>query len=367
MGQIALMEGISLALSVALELPWGILAERLGYKRTMLLCSGLFFVTKLIFWQAAGFGGFLLERILLGVVTAGLPGMDTGMLYLSCPPEKAHRVFGIYNNMTILGLLLATGIYTLWIGDNYRLAGALTAVSYALAALLSLGLKEVRAPERRQSRETVESFRAAVGELLGEKRLLSFLAGAALLGAVHQMATVFYSQSQYQRIGMTAAGMGGAYALVTLLGLLGGYSARLKEKVGERGLFVLLPLVSALSCGMLAFTKSIPLSVLAVAVFRVSFDLFQPLQAAIQNRLVETRDRATALSVHAILLDGISISATLLLGRLSEISLSAAFLFGAALCLGSLGLLCRAGKEIGEGRKSGGGIKLHDESGKRDG
>ncbi len=336
MGQIALMEGISLALSVALELPWGILAEWLGYKRTMILCSGLFFVTKIIFWKAAGFGGFLLERILLGEVTAGLSGMDTGMLYLSCPPEKAHRVFGIYNNMTILGLLLATGVYTLWIGENYRLAGALTAVSYALAALLSLGLKEVRAPERRQSRETVESFRAAVGELLGEKRLLSFLAGAALLGAVHQ---VFYSQSQYQRIGMTAAGMGGAYALATLLGLLGGYSARLKEKVGERGLFVLLPLVSALSCGMLAFTRSIPLSVLAVAVLRVSFDLFQPLQAAIQNRLVETRDRATALSVHAILLDGISISATLLLGRLSEVSLSAAFLFGAALCLGSLGLL----------------------------
>ena len=122
LGQIALMEGLSLTLSVALELPWGLLAERLGYRQTMVLCSGLYFVTKLIFWRAAGFGGFLLERVLLGVVAAGLSGVDAGMLYLSCPPENAQRTFGIYNNMTILGLLLATGVYTLWIGEDHRLA-----------------------------------------------------------------------------------------------------------------------------------------------------------------------------------------------------------------------------------------------------
>lgn len=49
LGQIALMESVSLVLAVLLELPWGILAERLGYRRTMVLCSGLFFVTKVIF------------------------------------------------------------------------------------------------------------------------------------------------------------------------------------------------------------------------------------------------------------------------------------------------------------------------------
>lgn len=346
LGQIALMESVSLVLAVLLELPWGILAERLGYKRTMVFCSGLFFVTKVIFWRATGFGGFLLERILLGVVDAGLSGIDTGILYLSCPDEEAHRVFGIYNNMTILGLLAATGVYTVLIGENYRLAGLLTAVSYAAAAVLSLGLEEVRFPARHRGRAALTEFGKMLRETLGQGRLLLFLTGAALFGAVQQMVTVFYSQPQYQRTGMSAAGMGVAYAFMTISGLLGGFSARLAEKIGRKRTLFLLPMVSALACFILALTKNGLLSVLAVSLFRAAFNLYQPMQATVQNRAIMSEDRATALSVHAVLLDGITIPATLFLGRLSEQSLSAAFLLGGALCLGSLGLLGWAGRAM---------------------
>ena len=170
------------------------------------------------------------------------------------------------------------------------------------------------------------------------------MAGAALFGAVQQMVTVFYSQPQYQRTGMSAAGMGVAYAFMTISGLPGGFSARLTEKIGRRRTLILLPLVSALACFILALTKNGLLSVLAVSLFRVAFNLYQPLQATVQNQAIRSEDRATALSVHAVLLDGITIPATLFLGRLSEGSLSAAFLLGAALCLGSMGLLGWAGR-----------------------
>lgn len=339
LGQIALMEGISLALAVALELPWGVAAERLGYRRTMVLCSGLYFVTKLIFWRASGFGGFLLERVLLGVVDAGLSGLDTGILYLSCRSGEAHRVFGIYNNMAILGLLAATGVYTVCIGENYRLAGFLTAVSYAAAALLSLALQEVRPPDCGRGRDALPRFGKTLRETLGQRRLLLFLAGAALLGAAQQMVTVFYSQAQYQRLGMSAAGMGLAYAFMTLCGLLGGFSARLTEKMGRGRALVLLPLLSALCCLALALTGSPVLSVLAVALFRAAYNLYQPLQATIQNQAVRTEDRATALSVQAVLLNAVTISATLLLGKVSEASLPAAFHLGGALCLSALPLM----------------------------
>ena len=71
--QITLIESISLALGILLEVPWGIIADRIGYRRTMIFCSGLYFLSKLVFWQADGFAGFLLERIMLSVVLAGFP------------------------------------------------------------------------------------------------------------------------------------------------------------------------------------------------------------------------------------------------------------------------------------------------------
>lgn len=349
LGQIALMEGVSLALAVALELPWGVLAERLGYRQTMVLCSGLFFLTKVIFWRATGFGGFLLERMLLGVVDAGLSGIDTGILYLSCPQGEAHRVFGIYNNMTILGLLAATGVYTAFIGENYRLAGALTVVSYAAAALLSMGLEEVRPPDCRGGRRSLTEFGKTFRETLEQRKLLLFLTGAALFGAVQQMVTVFYSQAQYQRLGMSAPGMGVAYAFMTLCGLLGGFSAWLTEKIGRGRVLWLLPLLSALCCLVLTLTGSMILSVLAVALFRTTFNLYQSLQATIQNQAVMTEDRATALSIQAVLLNGVNILTALLLGRLSEGSLSAVFLLSGILCLVAAPLMTRlTGESAGE-------------------
>lgn len=101
----------------------------------------------------------------------------------------------------------------------------------------------------------------------------------------------------------------------------------------------------ALACLTLARTGSMLLSVLTVGAIRISFNLFQLLQNVIQNRSVRTKDRATALSVHAVLLDGTTISATLLFGCLSEVSLSVAFLLGALLCLGALGLTGLLAKE----------------------
>ena len=140
--QITLIESISLALCILLEVPWGILADKLGYKNTMVACCFLYFLSKLVFWQAADFGGFLLERILLSVVTAGLSGVDSSILYLSCGGQDSQKVFGLYNSLQTAGLLAAALIFSLFVGDNYALAGLLTVFSYGAAALCALGLTE---------------------------------------------------------------------------------------------------------------------------------------------------------------------------------------------------------------------------------
>ena len=42
---ITLIESISLWLTICLEIPWGWLADRIGYRKTMLTCCGLYFVS----------------------------------------------------------------------------------------------------------------------------------------------------------------------------------------------------------------------------------------------------------------------------------------------------------------------------------
>ena len=327
---ITLIESISLWLMLCLEIPWGALADRIGYRKTMLVCCFLFFVSKIVFWQANGFGGFLLERILLSVVCAGLSGVDTGMLYLSCGGKDSHRAFSVYESMGQLGILAAAGIYALWVGENYRLAAFLTMLSYGAAALLSLGLVEV-IPARGEQRRTGNML-AVLKTQLGNPKILLLLLAVGLLNESHQTITVFLSQLQYAGAGMTQAEISLAYILVSLAALTGGLSAKLCRKTGAKTMGTLLFALASFSCILLGAFPVPVLSVLAVILLRLCFSLMQPLQTELQNRQITGGDRATALSMNAVVMESMGIFLNLVFGRLAEVRLAAAMFLGAALC-----------------------------------
>lgn len=343
--QILLIESISYALCIVLEVPWGVVADRIGYKRTMLICCWLYFLSKIVFWQSTDFAGFLAERVLLSVVITGLSGVDTSILYLCAGPQESQHVFGVYNSLGEAGLLGAAAVFTLFVGDDYRLAALLTVFSYGAAALLSLGLTEVRpAPAERAAREP---FRATLRASLAAPGLAALLVASGLLTEVHQTVTVFLNQLQYERCGMTSTAIGAVYIVTSLLGLCGAFSARFTGAAGPRRAVRLLCLAPALGCLVLMATDRAALSVGCVWLLRVSDSLFQPYRLRLQNAMVRTGNRATALSIHAMVVDTVSIVTNLAFGALAEWDLRAALGFGAVAAATALLLLERVRRRTG--------------------
>ena len=117
--QITLIESISLLLCLFMEIPWGIIADQIGYRKAMIFCCLLYVVSKIIFWQADDFAMFLLERILLSIVFAGMSGVDTSILYLSCKSEKSQHAFAIYDMLGTLGLLFSAFIFFVFVKTFY--------------------------------------------------------------------------------------------------------------------------------------------------------------------------------------------------------------------------------------------------------
>ena len=327
---ITLIESISLGLMLCLEIPWGWLADRIGYRKTMLVCCFLYFISKIVFWRAEGFCGFLMERILLSIVCAGLSGVDTGILYLSCRTEDSHRVFSVYETLGQLGILLAAGIYALWIGEDYRLSAFLTILSYGGAFLLSLGLKEVLPVQEKQ--ESPKKMLAVLKHQLGDPGVLLLLLSVGFLNESHQTITVFFSQLQYTRAGMDHGQISLAYILVNLMALTGGLSARLCQKTGPKAMGTGLLLLAALSCFLLGVFPIPVLSVLAIILLRLCFGLMQPLHMQLQNQQINGRDRAAALSINAVVMESLGILLNLVFGRLAEQRLGSAMFLGSFLC-----------------------------------
>lgn len=334
--QITLIESISYILCILFELPWGIVADKIGYKKTMCFCCSLYFVSKLVFWRANGFAGFLLERILLSVVIAGLSGVDTSVLYLSCNKGESQKVFGIYNSLGTVGLLTASFIFSVLIGENYRVAALLTAISYGLAAILSFFISEVKSKETRKI--CLTEFQAIFSRIVKNKPLIFFLIAVAFMTQTHQTITVFLNQVQYEKCGLSASNIGFVYILITLVGMLGAFSDVLTRKIGIKHTGIVFYIIAFGACFVLSFTDSAIISVCGVLLLNLTNTLFQPFQEEQQNKQVSSSNRATELSIYAIIIDSICAGTSVLFGALAKVSLESAFLFGAALSLVGLTL-----------------------------
>lgn len=341
MGQIALIESVSFLLSLAMELPWGLLADRIGYRRTMIASCGIFFLSKIVFWQAWSFWSFMLERVLLSAAVAGLSRLADSILYLSCGSGKSQQTFGQCSAFGTAGLLVSAVLFSLWIGIDYALAGLATVVSYGAAALLSLGLREVRPPEAVR-RSQMKDFGRLLCSTLKNRRFLLLLVTTALYGETVQTVTVWLNQNQYLRCGIPAQAMGLIYLAVSGVSLVSAFSQKAAKRLGPLSLGKGTVFLSGFLCLLLVWMRSGVMSVAAITAMSAGSALVGPLYSQVYNRQVQTADRATQLSIFAVVSDVTSTGASLAYGRVADCSLSSAFGLGAAVCA-----LCGAAMLIG--------------------
>ena len=345
--QITALEGISAALSLACEIPWGRVADRIGYRRTMIVCNLLFFISKIIFWQAQGFVAFLIERLLLAVVLAGLSGVDASMLYLSAPPQDAQRNHGWYNASGQAGLLLCGALYSAFLSGQYRAAAFWTMVAYGAAALLTFFLDDVKpASEKNVIAKEQASWLQRIRAQFRIPGMLALVIGSTLFGEAIHCLCVYFNQLQYLRAGLNERAIGLAFIGASIMGLMGPLSHRISKKIGSARLCKLLLIAAAISAFVLSLTRSGWISVTLFLLLEADFALFSPMSAAMEDQLITSPDRATAMSINAMLGDSLLLLMDLVLGRMADLSLPAALALCGACCLGASMLMRKVFRKI---------------------
>ena len=327
--EIGMIEAVNLALGMALEVPWGWLADRIGYRRTMIVCNVLFLATKVIFWQAEGLAGFLAERVLLAVVLSGLSGVDSSMLYLSAPPEKNQKNEGWYQAVGEAGVLLSGLLYTVFLSGQYRAAALWTMIAYGLAAVLTFFLAEVKPEEEcRQKR----SILALAKEHFRIPGMITLVLCCGLAAETMHCVMVFFNQKQYVRCGMSDWMIGAAFLVMTLAGLCGPLSHGLTKRLGRKRTGLGLLLTAVLCMGVLAVTGSGLLSVMLITVVSAASALFSPLAGSMENEMIRTTDRATAMSLNAIICSSLAVPTELGLNGMADVSIPGTMILCAVLC-----------------------------------
>jgi MFS family permease len=147
--EIMLLQGVFGLAMVLFEFPSGYLADRIGYRRCLIIAFSLWTVAWPIYGHAQGWLGVASAELLLGVGMAMISGADTALLYESLLARQRQDTFMKWVARLTFSGEVAEGLAALVAGLLFATATALPfwaqGLASAVALVLALALVE---PER---------------------------------------------------------------------------------------------------------------------------------------------------------------------------------------------------------------------------
>ena len=348
--QISLIESIMIFTIFVMEVPTGLLADRVGRKWSIFASTVLLASAEFIFIFARTFEWYVVIALLTGTGFAFASGAIEALVYDSLPPENREeamkRAMGRLNSWGQIAFVIAPLIGGLIIGDaaveNFIPAIALTVAALLIGALVCLTLHEPAVDTSEAKTGSMTLLRDGLQLLRHHQRLrrLTLL----VVFTTPLTATLVTTLGPPYLIENGAAPF--LTAVVLSFGsLLAAFSQRyaykLEEWLGQARAIALLILLPGAMYWLLAAAAGPTATVLIMILLLGVTDMKAPLFSAYQNALIESKNRATVLSLINMFLNLFIAFAAPIFAAIAESSLTGAFL-GLGVMIIAAGLLLRA-------------------------
>ena len=309
--QIGLIESIVIGAIFLMEVPTGVLADRVGRKWSIFASTFLLMSAEFIFIFARGFEWYMLIALLTGTGFAFASGAMEAMIYDSLPEkgreDAMKRAMGRVNSFAQIAFVIAPVLGGLIIGDasleNFIPAIALTVLALLFGLFVCVTLREPPIDSAEKKAGSMTLLRDGVSLLLRQPRLrrlaLLVVFTSPFTGAmVTTLGPPYLVRNEVSPfvISLTLS-LGSLLAALTQR-----YAYKIEEWLGQaRAIAFLILLPGALYWILAAVAGPIAPVLVIILMYGVN-DMKAPLFSAYQNALIESKNRATVLSMISMFL-----------------------------------------------------------------
>jgi MFS family permease len=340
--QINSLWGIIVGTMFVTEVPTGIMADRLGYKRSINIALALQVLGEVIYIFADSYWPFALAAMIGGLGFAFASGCVEAFVYDSLKTkgreDEMSKAMGFLGAAERLANLLAYTIGGLLVvnltRERFVLAIAVTACAVAVGWLVSFTLWEPQIELEQGDGDSslkllVDGVKTLRGNKLFRRLVLLSLATVPFINYLGS----FY-QPHFVNAGVPPIWLGLALALACGISIFGArYAYRLEAQLGTKASLLLVTGLPGILYLVMATTLHPMFSVLAFCTLYGSMSLKGPILSGHLNKHIESKNRATVLSLISMF-SGIYVALMgLLIGCIGDISLTYAFIFMGAIVL----------------------------------
>lgn len=326
LSNILLLESIFVILMLIFEVPWGMIGDKIGYKNTLVISFGLFLLSKIVFYYSYSFFGFLMESVIAAIAISGISGCDSALLYSSIDKSESDKAFGIYGAMGTAGFLVSSLISGILVRYSIDLLAFVTIISYAVAFLLSLTLKDINKDKEPEHDEKNESVLKSLKMAIANKRIIVFVIAVAVLSETTHSICVFFNQHLYIKSGIDLKWFGVLTALMQVATFIALRAYKIKKKVGEKKLLNGALILVTLCNVFLIRSSGAFLTIALIFVIEGAFALTQPITETIKNESITSMNRATILSAYAMVSNIVASVINIIISEASRVSVERALL-----------------------------------------
>jgi MFS family permease len=155
----------------------------------------------------------------------------------------------------------------------------------------------------------------------------------SLAREVFQSITVFLNQAQYIRSGIDMKYFGILLVVIQIVRLGSVKAYALSDKFGKYRSIQIFYIAMTLSCILLIFTANPILSVSCVIFISASMSLIEPIALELENKSINTADRATILSIYAMIEDVLAAIINPVIGIAADMSIVVSFKVCLIICI----------------------------------
>jgi len=304
--QISLIESVVIGTIFLMEIPTGILADRVGRKWSIFLSTLLMMSAEFIFIFAQSYAWYLVIALLTGTGFAFASGAVEAMVYDSLPEdnrdEAMKQAMGRVNSMGQIAFFISPIIGGIIIRDaspEYFIpAIVLTVLALFIGLLVSLTLREPNTEWSADKQNPIDLFRGGIDLLRTNSRLrrlaLIVIFTSPFTGTlVTTLAAPYLVQNEVSPfvIGVVLS-VGSLLAAITQR-----YVYKVEAWLGQQVAIALLILIPGVMYWVLALVAGPALTVFTVILMYGINDMKAPLFSAYQNALISSKNRATVLSL----------------------------------------------------------------------
>ncbi|MFH1978396.1 MAG: MFS transporter [Candidatus Aenigmatarchaeota archaeon] len=299
--EFAIILSVFALVTLALEIPSGVVADLLGKKRTLLVARFIYIIEIILLAFFNGFWLFLVAKILSGVAVSMTSGTNTALLYDTLKKlgrEKENKK--VYGNLTMITHIFMAFIFVaggFLFSIDPKLPAIATIPLVVAGFILTFFLEE---PYKNKKKLTIKNSFIHLKESFVYLKKHNYVKLLVLYSApiIGTAGMLFSLSSVYFEIILIPVYLLGIIAFFTAMSTaLASRKAHVfEEKLGEKKSLIVMQLISLIGLGLIA---------LMVNYFGVIFYFFVPIVFGFSvvvvsdymNKRIETSHRVTLLSI----------------------------------------------------------------------